>query len=143
MRFEPGDDDDARTIERGPGGITLWFPAPGTVAAHVRGHVLETLAAAAFDEVDRHAAKQSHPGRGFVDLSGLSGFDWGARLVMVRWNVAHRREAVRLHVLSPDHWSTTAALRALATVLRGRLVVHREPYTFDAAFAAATNKGQS
>jgi hypothetical protein len=133
MRFEPN--QGARSFERGSGDITVWFPAAGTVAARVRGYVLEALAAIAFDEIDRHAAAHGHPGRGFIDLSELSGFDWGARLVLIRWNIAHRRQAVRLDVLSTGG-TTTAALRALATVLRGRLVVHRESYTFDAAFSA-------
>jgi hypothetical protein len=133
MRFEPP--SDAHSFDGPECDITVWYPAAGTVAARVRGHVSRSVAAATFADIDRHALEHGHPGRGFIDLSDVSGFDWAARLVLIRWNVAHRAQAVRLDVLS-DHWVTASALRALATVLGGRLVVHGEAYTFEAAYFA-------
>jgi hypothetical protein len=134
VRFDPP--SDARSFDGPSCEITIWYPAPGMVAARARGHVRRPVVAAAFTDIDRYAAEHGHPGRGFIDMSDLTGFEWSARLVLVRWNVAHRKEAVRLDILS-HHWFTTSTLRALATVLGGRLVVHGEAYTFEAAYAAS------
>jgi hypothetical protein len=135
VRFDPP--SDARSFEDPSCKITLWYPSPGMVAARACGHVRRPVVAAAFTDIDRHAADQGHPGRGFIDMSELTGFEWSARLVLIRWNIAHRKEAVRLDILS-HQWFTTSVLRALGTVLGGRLVVHGEAYTFDAAYAAST-----
>jgi hypothetical protein len=135
MRFDPP--SDARSFDDPSCEITVWYPAPGTVAARARGHVRRPVVAAAFMDIDQHAAQHGHPGRGFIDMSELTGFEWSARLVLVRWNITHRTEAVRLDILS-HQWFTTSVLRALATVLGGRLVVHGEAYTFEAAYAAST-----
>ena len=118
------------------GAITLWFPAGDLVAARVAGHVDAGLAASAYAEVDRYARSHEHPGRGFVDLSALTTFEWEARLTLMRWNVAHRYKASRMDVLS-DSWIVHLSLGALGTILGDRLVAHQSRAVFEATYASA------
>jgi hypothetical protein len=114
--------------------VLLWFPVDGVAAARVTGHIRAGIAVAAYAEIDRYATARTHPGRGFVDFSGMSEFEWDARAVMMRWNIAHRKQATRLDVLSGS-WMTHSVLTALGTVLGHRLVSHADRLTFEAAYA--------
>jgi hypothetical protein len=132
--FQP--DGLVKSFRSGGGSITLWFPVGDIVAACVVGHIRTGLAAAAFAEIDRYASTTCHPGRGFIDFSELTNFDWEARMTLVRWNLAHRREAQRLDLFT-DSRLLLMALRALATILGDRLVVHEDRATFAAAYTSA------
>jgi hypothetical protein len=118
------------------GAVTLWFPAGDLVAARVAGHVDAGLAAAAYAEVDRYAQAHEHPGRGFVDLTALTTFEWEARLTLMRWNVAHRYKASRMDVLT-DSWIVHLSLGALGTILGDRLVAHQSRAAFETAYASS------
>jgi hypothetical protein len=133
-RFEPT--GLVKSFRSGGGELTLWFPGGDMVAGSVVGHVRHGLVAAAYAEIDRYAAANAFPGRGFVDLSAMTNFDWEARMTLIRWNVAHRREASRLDLLT-DSAIVHLALRALSTILGDRLVSHEGRVTFDAAYATA------
>ena len=130
--FEPT--EDARTFGSGEGEVVLWFPADGAVAARMTGHIVGRVAAATFAEIDRVAQTREHPGRGFADFTAMSGFDWEAKGVLVRWNIAHRHQAARFDVLSGS-WITHAMITALGTILRHRLVSHADRATFESAYA--------
>jgi hypothetical protein len=132
--FEP--DGLVKSFRSGGGAITLWFPAGDIAAATVVGHIRTGIAAATFAEVDRYASTSCHPGRGFIDFSGMTNFDWEARMTLVRWNLSHRREASRLDLFT-DSRLTQMALRALVTILGERLVVHEDRATFVAAYTSA------
>ncbi len=131
--FEPP--GEARSYGDSAGEVTLWFPADGVAAARAVGYIPGGVAAAVYAEIDRVALAREHPRRGFVDFSGMTGFDWDAKAIMVRWNVAHRQEAARFDVLTGS-WILHAVLAALGKVLGDRLVSHAERSTFDAAYNA-------
>jgi hypothetical protein len=130
--FEPT--PEAKTFGSGEGKIVLWFPVDGVAAGRATGHIVGRLASAAFAEVDRVAQVREHPGRGFVDFSEMTGFDWDAKGVLLRWNVAHRHQASRLDILSGS-WITHATITALGTILKDRLVSHAERGTFEWAYS--------
>jgi hypothetical protein len=132
--FEPS--GIVKSFRTGSGEVTLWFPGGAIAAARVVGHVRSGIAAAAYAEVDRYAAAHVHPGRGFIDLSEMEGFDWESRMILVRWNLAHRKEATRLDLIA---WSSAAHLgvRLLSLALGDLVVSHGETRMFDAAYAAA------
>jgi hypothetical protein len=132
--FEPS--GLVKSFRSGGGEVTVWFPGGDMVAARVVGHVRGGLAVAAFGEIDRYAASQCHPGRGFLDLYDMTNFDWEARMTLVRWNLAHRREASRFDLLTGS-WTANLALRALSTILGERLVAHEDRVTFEAAYTTA------
>lgn len=132
--FEPT--GPVKSFRDGGGEVTVWFPAEEMVAGRVVGDIGGSLATAAFDEVDRHAASHGHPGRGFIDLSAMTHFDWEARLILVRWNIAHRHQASRLDFLA-DSWLAHMALRALSIVLDERLVAHEDRVLFEATYMRA------
>jgi|SRR5579859_323054 len=134
VAFEPS--GTVRTFRSGGGEIDLWFPGGEMVAGRIAGHVRAGLASAAFAEVDRYAAAQTFPGRGFIDFSAMTAFDWEARMTLLRWNLAHRRQASRLDILT-DTWLAHMGLRALGTILGDRLVSHENRVTFEAAYASA------
>jgi hypothetical protein len=125
-----------KSFRSGASEITLWFPGGRMVVGRIVGHVRDGLAVAAFAEIDRYAASHGHPGRGFIDLSGMTNFEWDARMTLVRWNLAHRREASRLDLLT-DSWTVHMALRALSTILGDRLVAHEDRVTFETAYTSA------
>lgn len=133
-RFEPT--GQVKSFRSGSGEVTLWFPGGDIAAGVIMGHVRHGLVAAAFAEIDRYAAANTHPGRGFIDLSGMTNFDWEARMTLIRWNLAHRHEASRLDLLI-DSSVARMALRALATILGHRLVPHTDRVTFEAAYGTA------
>jgi hypothetical protein len=135
--FEPT--ADARTFGSGEGEIVLWHPADGVAAARVTGYIVGRLASATFAEIDRVAEVRGHPARGFCDFSEMTGFDWDARGVFVRWNIVHRNQASRFDVLSGS-WITHAVLTALGKVMGERLVSHAERATFEAAYGALLRK---
>jgi hypothetical protein len=135
--FEPT--ADAKTFGSGEGEVLLWFPADGAVAARMTGHIVGRVAAATFAEIDRVAQAREHPGRGFADFTAMTGFDWEAKGVLVRWNIAHRHQASRFDVLSGS-WITHATVTALSGVLGDRLVSHAERATFDAAYSVMLRK---
>lgn len=124
----------------GDGGeITLWFPGGDVAAGRVVGPVKRALAAAAYAEIDRYAASHCHPGRGFIDISAMTTFEWEARMVLVRWNIAHRHQASTMDVLTHS-WIADMSLRTLGTVLRERLVVHENRTTFETAYSVALSR---
>jgi hypothetical protein len=125
-----------KSFRSGGGEVTLWFPRGNLVAARIVGHVRGGLVMATFAEVDRYALAEVHPGRGFIDLSAMTNFDWDARMTLVRWNLAHRAEASRLDLLSASLLANIA-IRALGTILGGRLVAHENRVTFEAAYTGA------
>jgi hypothetical protein len=125
-----------KSFRSGGGEVTLWFPGGDMAAGRIVGYVRAGLATAAFAEMERYSASQVFPGRGFIDLSEMTNFDWEARMTLVRWNLAHRREASRLDLLT-DAWLPHLALRALSTILGDRLVVHENRVTFEAAYTTA------
>lgn len=133
-RFEPS--GVVRSFRSGSGEVTVWFPGGDVVAARVAGYVRGGIAAAAYAEVDRYSASALHPGRGFVDLSELTDWDWDARMVLVRWNLAHRHQASRLDLLTSSR-VVHLAVRALGTILENRFVAHEGRVTFEAAYGAA------
>jgi hypothetical protein len=135
--FEPS--GTVRTFRSGGGEVTLWFPGGELVAGRVEGHVRGGLAIAAFREIDRHTASHPFPGRGFIDFSAMTAFEWDARMTLLRWNLAHRRQAQRLDLLS-ETWLAHMALRALGTILGDRLVSHENRVTFEAAYASALGR---
>jgi hypothetical protein len=125
-----------KSFRSGGGEVSLWFPGGDMVAARVQGHVRSGLARAAFGELDHYALAQEHPGRGFIDFSEMTEFDWEARMTLVRWNVANRRKAQRLDLLTQS-WAIHLALRSLATILGERLVSHENRVTFESAYSTA------
>ena len=127
---------DARTFRSGTGEVVLWFPGEGVAAARVAGNIHAAIAAAVYAEIDRYAASHAHPGRGFVDFREITDFDWEAKGIFLRWNIAHRHQASRFDILSGSRL-THAALTALGGVLGQRLVSHADLTTFEAAYAAA------
>jgi hypothetical protein len=131
--FEPT--TDARSFRSGAGEIVLWFPLEGVAAARVSGNIREAIAVATYAEIDRYALAHLHPGRGFVDLTEMTAFDWEAKAVMVRWNIAHRRRASRFDILSGSRIAH-GAIKALGGVLGERLVSHADAATFEAAYTA-------
>lgn len=116
--------------------ITLWFPGGDLVAGRVEGYVRTETVTAAFTEIDRYAGSHVHPGRGFMDLTAMTSFEWEARMALLRWNVAHRLKASRMDVLSGS-WIVQIALGALGTILGERLVTHESRGDFESAYAAA------
>jgi hypothetical protein len=126
----------AKSFRSGAGEIVIWFPAEGVAAARVTGNIRAGIAAAVYAEIDRHALTHEHPGRGFVDFSEMTAFDWEAKGVMMRWNIAHRHQAERFDILSGS-WITHATVTALGKILGARLVSHAARATFEAAYAAA------
>jgi hypothetical protein len=132
--FEPS--GTIKTFRSGGSEVTVWFPGGDLVAARIEGHVRGGLATAAFHELDRYAATGPFPGRGFIDFSAMTAFDWEARMTLLRWNLAHRHQANRLDLLT-DGWLVHMGLRALGTILGDRLVSHEDRVTFDAAYASA------
>ena len=130
--FEPT--PDAKTFANAEGEVVLWFPVDGVAAARITGRIHGDLASAAFAEVDRVAQTREHPGRGFADFSGMTDFDWEAKGILLRWNIAHRHQAARFDVLSGS-WITHAMITALGTILRHRLVSHADRATFESAYA--------
>jgi hypothetical protein len=133
-RFEPS--GQTKTFRSGAGEIVLWFPGGDLAVGRVVGHVRAGLAAAAFAEIDRYAAAHEHPGRGFIDFSEMTQFDWEARMTLIRWNVAHRLKARSMDVLT-NSWIVQLALRSLGTVLRDRLVAHESRESFESAYGKA------
>lgn len=125
-----------KPFRSGGGEITLWFPGGDLVAGRILGHVRAGLAQAAFGEIDHYAQSQEFPGRGFIDFSKMTDFDWEARMTLLRWNIAHRREAQRLDLLT-DSYPVNLALRALGAVLGDRVVAHERCLTFEAAYSTA------
>ncbi|HEY1694866.1 MAG TPA: hypothetical protein VGG39_21995 [Polyangiaceae bacterium] len=125
-----------KPLRDGQGAVTLWFPGGDIVAARVTGHVGADLVGRTFAEIDRYAATDVHPGRGFIDLSAMTTFDWEARLAFLRWNVANRLKATRVDLLV-ESWIVRLALGALATILGDRMVAHEDRTSFEAAYAAA------
>jgi hypothetical protein len=133
-RFEPS--GLVKLCRSGGGEATLWFPGEDLVAARVSGHVRVGLAKAAFAEVDRYAASHVFPGRGFIDFSAMTNFDWDARMTLIRWNIAHRLKASSLDLLT-DSWVVQLAVGSLARILGDRLVAHESRASFESAYAAA------
>jgi hypothetical protein len=134
LPFEPS--GTVRSL-RGPlGEITLWFPGRGIAAGRVVGEVRATTVSAAYAEIDRYAATHGHPGHGFIDLSEMTAFDWESRMILVRWNLAHRKQASRLDLIA---WSSAAHLgvRVLAIALGDLVVSHPTRASFEAAYASA------
>jgi hypothetical protein len=125
---------DAKTFGSAEGEVVLWFPVDGVAAARITGHIHGDVASAVFGEIDRVAQAREHPARGFADFSEMTDFDWEAKGVLLRWNIAHRHQASRFDVLSGS-WITHATITALGTILRHRLVSHASRTTFDAAYA--------
>jgi hypothetical protein len=115
---------------------TLWFPAPGLVAAQVRGHVREPVASAIYGAIDAHTLTHGFPRLGFGDLGELSDFDWEARMVLVRWNVKHRNQAQRFHLLVGSQ-VVKLALRIVNIALGDLMVLHDERTTLESAYTAA------
>src|SRR5205823_715679 len=109
-----------KSFRSGGGEVALWFPGGDLVAARITGHVHTGLATAAFAEIDRYAASHCHPGRGFIDFSEMTNFDWDARMVLVRWNLAHREQASRMDLMTEER-AVHLALRALRTILGERV----------------------
>lgn len=132
--FEPSGLIESLRI--GGGEVTLWFPGGDMVAARVGGDVGAPLARSVYDEIDRYAAVYEHPGRGFIDLSALTRFDWEARAILIRWNVAHRLKASGMDLLT-DSWVFQLATRSLTRILGDRLVVHSTRASFETAYATA------
>jgi hypothetical protein len=132
--FEPS--GLSKSFRSGGGEVTLWFPAGDMVAGRIVGHVRSGLASAAFAEIDRYTATHRFPGRGFIDFSAMTNFDWEARMTLIRWNLAHRQQASRLDLLT-EAWMTHLALRALSTILGDRLISHENRVTFEAAYTTA------
>jgi hypothetical protein len=130
---------DARSFRSGAGEIVIWFPSEGIAAARVIGHIRAGIAIATYAEIDRYALAHAHPGRGFVDFSEMTAFDWDARGAMMRWNIANRKKATRMDVISGT-WFAHLALTALGTVLGDRLVSHSERSTFEAAYVGALHR---
>jgi len=116
--------------------VILWFPASGIVAASLKGHIRAKVATAIYAEIDAYAAKHSFPGICFGDFEELTDFDWEARMALVRWNMKHRTEAQRFHLLmrSPV---VQLALRVVSIALGDLVVVHENRATFEAAYTAA------
>jgi hypothetical protein len=129
----------AKSFRSGAGEIVVWFPADGIAAARVTGNIRAGIAAAVYAEIDRYSLTHVHPGRGFVDFTEMTAFDWEAKGVMIRWNIAHRRKAERFDVLSGS-WITHATISALGKILGARLVSHADRATFEAAYAAAVRQ---
>jgi hypothetical protein len=140
LGFEPP--ADAKEFRSGTGEIVLWFPGEAVVAARVAGSIHAAIASAVYAEVDRYATSHAHPGRGFVDFRQMTEFDWEAKAVFMRWNIAHRHQAARLDVLSGSRL-THAALTALGGILGERLVSHADAATFEAAYSATIRRGRS
>jgi hypothetical protein len=117
------------------GEVTLWFPAASMVAACVKGHIRAPTATAIYAAIDAYTASHGLPGIGFCDFEDLTEFDWEARMVLVRWNLKHRGEAQRFHMLvkSPI---VQLALRLVSIVLGDVVVVHENRTTFEAAYRA-------
>jgi hypothetical protein len=130
---------DARTFRSGAGEVVVWFPADGIAAARVTGNIRAGIAAAVYAEIDRYSLTHAHPGRGFVDFTEMTAFDWEAKGVLMRWNIAHRHQAERFDVLSGS-WITHATISALGKILGSRLVSHAARATFEAAYAAAVRQ---
>jgi hypothetical protein len=125
---------------RGPlGEITLWFPGGEIAAGRVVGEVRAAATTSVFQELDRRSMSHGHPGLGFIDLSEMTGFDWESRMILVRWNLAHRKQASRLHLLA---WSRAAHLgvRVLTIALGDLVVSHATRASFEAASAAALRR---
>jgi hypothetical protein len=135
--FDPS--ADARSFRSGAGEVVLWFPVDGVAAARVSGNIRASLAVAVYAEIDRYAQTHVHPGRGFVDFTEMTAFDWEAKAVMMRWNIAHRRKASRFDILSGSR-ITHAMITALGGILGDRLVSHAEPSTFEAAYVATVRR---
>src|SRR5262245_37425176 len=127
---------DVKTFSGDNCEATLWFPAPRIVAAQVKGHIRERVATAIYAEIDAHTMTHGFPGIGFGDFAGLTDFDWEARMVLVRWNLKHRHQAQRFHLLvgSPV---VRLALRIVSIALGDTVVVHDTRETLEAAYAAA------
>lgn len=136
-RFEPS--GTVRSFRAPTGEITLWFPAKGIAAGRVVGEVRPPAVAAAYQEIDRYAETHGHPGHGFIDLSEMTGFDWESRMILVRWNLAHRKQATRLDLLA---WSSPVhlGLRLLAIALGDLVVSHPSREAFEQAYASAVRR---
>ena len=128
-----------KSFRSGGGDVTIWFPGGDLVAGRITGHIRAGLATAAFAELDRYGAAVCHPGRGFIDFSAMTDFDWEARMTLVRWNLHHRAKASRVDLMTESR-TVQMALRALASILGDRMVVHQDRATFSAAYASAVAK---
>jgi hypothetical protein len=115
---------------------TLWFPGAGIVAAQVKGHVREDVATAIYAAIDAHTLAHGFPRIGFGDLGELSDFDWEARMVLVRWNLKHRNQAQRFHLLVSSQ-VVRLALRIVSIALGDMVVLHDDRTTLEAAYGAA------
>jgi hypothetical protein len=135
--FEPA--GIIKTFRSGGGEVTVWFPGGDLVAARIVGHVRTGLATAAFAELDRYGAAHCHPGRGFIDFTQMTDFDWDARMTLVRWNLANRAKATRVDLMTESR-AVQMALRALASILGDRMVAHQDRATFIAAYTSAVSK---
>jgi hypothetical protein len=138
--FEPS--GVIKAFRTGSSELTLWFPGNEIAAARVVGRIRSAVAAAAYAEIDRYTAAQGFPGRGFIDLSGMEEFDWESRMILIRWNVAHRKQAAGLDLFA---WSNAArlGLRLLSRALGDLVVSHQERETFNASYKRALTRSSA
>jgi hypothetical protein len=136
-RFEPS--GIVKSFRSPLGEISLWFPGGGIAAGRVVGVIRAPAVAAAYQEIDRYAGLHGHPGHGFIDLSEMTDFDWDSRMIVVRWNLAHRKQAQRLDLLA---WSSSAhlGLRVLNIALGDIVVSHATRASFENDYAAAVRR---
>ena len=121
------------------GNITLWFPGGDIAAGRVTGVIRAPAVISVYQEIDRFSALHGHPGHGFIDLSGMTDFDWESRMILVRWNLAHRKQAQRLELLA---WSNAAhlGLRVLNIALGDLVVSHSTRESFARAYSGALRR---
>jgi hypothetical protein len=117
------------------GAIAIWFPAPNIVAARATGFVTGRATKAAYARID---AEPRFPNVGFLDLSRSSGFDWNARMRVLRWNVQHLNADPSFHLLIVPRF--VIPTRLLAHLLRDRVEFHLDPASFEAAYALAIRR---
>ncbi len=125
---------DARTFASHRCEATLWFPAPGVVATRVTGSADGETTRAVYAAVDARWATHGPQSDGFVDLGDLEDVDWEARTTALRWNLAHRAHAQRLHVLvcSP---AVHLAARIFTLAFPERMQVHEARSAFESQYA--------
>ena len=115
--------------------MLLWFPATGVVAARLSGFVNGVTAKDVYARID---AQPLIPYEGFLDLSGAAGFDWDARMQVIRWNVKHLNPQMSFHVRTQERF--VVASRFLSHLMGRRVEFHFEEASFVSAYTLALKR---
>jgi hypothetical protein len=130
---------EARGVEIGDerGGVRVWQPARGVIAASLRGHVSAAAMPPMIERLDAFGAARRVTHH-FFDLWDMEGYDSAVRVDLTQYFVKHRAFIGALHTCTRSRIVRMGV--TVANVALGIVTQHEDRAAFEAALVRAVGQ---